>query len=244
MFIARLKPNSKGVIITLITFLIHFNGFAVLEATTTPLSTDIKHNYTQTLDNPVSFAYVLFAVAGVLTLITFFILKKINGVISDKTLILASSLFGLFGYAIMIDYSPRIIEPVRYIIGFCFASIAFPFGRAITLSMYSKIIGNNKAGVYMGLMLAIGAIARCIGPFWAVQALVVSPSLVFGICSCLFLVNIIAIWAFNSSLCPHWSYYIEMYEIRQSQASSNLKFKDAAVNKAKIAWRNPFSLKM
>ena len=181
----------------MITFLVHFNGFAILEATTTPISTDINHNYTKTLDYSDDFAYYLFAIAGILTLITFFVLKKINGIISDKTLVLASSLFGLIGFSLMIDYSPRKIEPIRYIIGFWFASIAFPFGRGVTLSMYAKIIGNNKAGVYMGSMLAVGAIARCIGPFWAVQALVVSPSLVFGISSCLFLVNIVAIWIYN-----------------------------------------------
>lgn len=59
--LCRTKPNMKGVLISLLIFLIHFNGFAVQETITTPISTDITHKYTNTLDYPESFAYVLFA---------------------------------------------------------------------------------------------------------------------------------------------------------------------------------------
>ena len=83
--------------------------------------------------------------------------------------------------------------------------------------MFAKIIGKHKAGVYMGYMLAVGAISRIIGPFWSVQSLTVSPALTFGISALLFLVNIIAQWWYNDSLNPHWSFYIEQFEDDQNK---------------------------
>lgn len=213
--LSRLKPNMKGVLVALLIFLIHFNGFAVQETITTPISTDVMHKYTNTLDYPESFAYILFACSGVLSLLTFIALKRINDILSDKTFVFISSAMGFVGYLLLIDYVPRIIEPVRFIIGFCIISIAFPFGRGVTLAMFSKIIGKHKAGVYMGYMLAVGAISRIVGPFWSVQSLTVSPALTFGISAGLFAVNLIVQWWYNDCLNPHWSYYIEMFEENQ-----------------------------
>jgi ceroid-lipofuscinosis MFS transporter 7 len=212
----RLKPNMKGVLVSLLIFLIHFNGFAVQETITTPISTDVLHKYTDTLDYPESFAYILFACSGVLSLLTFIFLKRINELLSDKTFVMISSIMGLVGYFILIDFQPRIIEPVRFIIGFCIISVTFPLGRGVTLSMFSKIIGKHKAGVYMGYILAVGAISRIIGPFWSVQSLTVSPALTFGISALLFLINIIAQWWYNDCLNPHWSFYIDQFEETQN----------------------------
>lgn len=213
--LAKQKPNMIGVIISLIIFLIHFNGFAVQETITTPISTDIMHKYTMTLDYPESFAYVLFACSGVLSVITFMILKRITGLIEDNNLVMISSIMGLIGYLILIDYSPRIIEPARFIVGFCIISVAFPFGRGVTLSMFSKLIGKHKAGAYMGYILAVGAISRIVGPFWSVQALVVSPALTFGISAFLFLINILCQWIWGKHLVPHWSHFIDMHEAQK-----------------------------
>lgn len=59
--LSKLNPSMKGVIVSLLIFVIIFNGFAVQETITTPISTDITHKYTTTLDYPESFAYILFA---------------------------------------------------------------------------------------------------------------------------------------------------------------------------------------
>lgn len=214
----KVKPNMAGVTVCLLIFLIHFNGFAVQETITTPISTDVMHKYTDTLDYPESFAYILFAASGVLSLITFLLLKRINNWTSDKNFVLISSIMGFVGYFVLMDFSPRIIEPARFIIGFCIISVTFPLGRGVTLSLFSKIIGKHKAGVYMGYMLAVGAISRIIGPFWSVQSLTVSPSLTFGISALLFLINIVVQWLYNDSLNAHWSYFIDQYEEQQEAA--------------------------
>lgn len=210
--LSKLRPNLVGVAASLLIFLIHFNGFAVQETITTPISTDITHKYTYTLDYPESFAYILFVISGCLSVLTFMALKRINDWLSDYTFVMISSIMGLVGYFILIDFTPGVIEPARFIVGFCIISITFPLGRGVTLAMYAKIIGKHKAGAYMGYMLAVGAISRIIGPFWSVQSLGVSPALTFGICALLFLVNIIVQWCSKESLRPHWSYYIEVYE--------------------------------
>jgi len=89
--LSRIKPNMTGVFVSLLIFLIHFNGFAVQETVTTPISTDIIHKYTDTLDYPESFAYVLFACSGLLSLITFLVLKRINEILPDRTFVMISS---------------------------------------------------------------------------------------------------------------------------------------------------------
>jgi ceroid-lipofuscinosis MFS transporter 7 len=233
--LSRLKPNMKGVVASLVIFLIHFNGFAVQETITTPISTDITHKYTDTLDYPESFAYLLFAASGVLSLITFLLLKRITAIMDDTTFVLISSIMGMVGYFLLIDFTPRVIEPVRFIIGFCIISVTFPLGRGVTLSMFSKIIGKHKAGVYMGYMLAVGAISRIIGPFWSVQSLSVSPALTFGICSLLFLVNIIVQWYYSAHLHPHWSYFIEIYE-------EKIRAKVAGEDPKKVSCATPGSI--
>ena len=124
---------------------------------------------------------------------------------------------GLIGYLILIDYNPRIIEPARFIIGFAIISVTFPFGRGVTLSLFSKLIGNHKAGMYMGWMLAVGAVSRIVGPFWAVQSMIVEPGLTFGVTAILFLVNIIAQLVFKRKLENHWSVKISDFEEREKR---------------------------
>ena len=137
------SPDIIGVVIALWIFLIHFNGFAVQETITTPIVTDVQHvsswlqKYTNTLDYPEIFAYILFACAGVLSVLTFITLKYINKYVRDYNLVLLSNILGFIGYMVLIDYAPRVIEPARFIIGFVIISVAFPFGRGVTLSLFS-----------------------------------------------------------------------------------------------------------
>lgn len=130
--------------------------------------TDVNHKYTNTLDYPESFAYILFTFSGVLSVLTFIVLRHLNRYVGEFKLVFLSCLMAFIGYMILIDYKLRVIEPWRFILGFGIISVAFPFGRGVTLSMFSKLIGNHNPGFYMGWILAIGAISRILGPFWAV----------------------------------------------------------------------------
>ncbi|CAI2364145.1 unnamed protein product [Moneuplotes crassus] len=237
-YLSKVKPNQTGVLVCLLIFLIHFNGFAVQETITTPISTDVIHKYTDTLDYPESFAYILFACSGFLSLLTFLALKRINTWTSDQNFVLLSSIMGLIGYFVLLDFSPRIIEPARFVIGFCIISVTFPLGRGVTLSLFSKLIGKHKAGVYMGYILAVGAISRIIGPFWSVQSLTVSPSLTFGVSAFLFLINVVVQLLYSNTLNAHWSYYISIAE-EEEEAKKEGKGSSGVTPKKSYSSYNP-----
>lgn len=48
---------------------------------------------------------------------------------------------------------------------FLLISIAFPLGRASVMSLYTKILPFRMQGSGQGAILAVGALARIIGPF-------------------------------------------------------------------------------
>ena len=210
--LSQLRPSIIGIFVWNMMFFMHYNSLAVQETIITPISTDVDHKFTDTLNFPSYFAYIMFAVSGFLTFWTFMLMKIIDGVFSDTTLAMVGSLMQLFGFILIIDFVPRIIEPIRFIIGYCLICVAFVPGRGICLTLLSKIIGKHKAGNYMGYMLAIGALARSLGPFWAVRSLLVSPTITFGGWALLFLITIWVQIVCHSSLKPHWAYYIEIYK--------------------------------
>jgi hypothetical protein len=73
-------------------------------------------------------------------------------------------------------------------------TIAFPFGRGLCLSMVGKLLGDTPQGTWMGVMFALGAIARIAGPFWAVTGFYLFGSFaVFGSTAALMLVALAAI---------------------------------------------------
>ena len=64
----------------------------------------------------------------------------------------------------------------------------------------------------MGYIIAVGAISRIIGPFWAVQSLLVGPFLTFGITAFMNFVGIVGFLIFRKDCEPHWSYLIDQFE--------------------------------
>ena len=64
----------------------------------------------------------------------------------------------------------------------------------------------------MGYILATGAISRIVGPFWAVQSLIVGPFLTFGITAFMNFVGIVVFLIFRKECEPHWSYLIDQFE--------------------------------
>ena len=59
----------------------------------------------------------------------------------------------------------------RFFIGFTLITVAFPFGRTSVMGCFSKIMGPAPQGFCVGIMLAVGAVPRIIGPWWALVAL-------------------------------------------------------------------------
>ena len=202
-------------------FLIHFNGFAIQETLTTPLVGDwFEWDEFE--------ANLLFTAAGVanlacavlMSILTSPVPSSVSGApsseqrVSDRALLFASLLLGFVGWLVMVPpynwaaAGPRKADahPMglpQFGIGFSLVTICFPFGRGLCLAMVGKLLGDQPQGFWMGLMLALGAIARIVGPFWAVAGYYMFGTLsVFGSCALLFAVALVAMWMLWPLLSP------------------------------------------
>ena len=206
-------------------FLVHFNGFAIQETLTTPLVGD-WFGWDEFEAN------LLFTAAGVANLLCAVLMSILTSPkppsssdggggtpsseqrVDDRVLLFASLLLGLVGWLAMIPpYDWHALGPRRadahpmglpqFGIGFSIVTVCFPFGRGLCLAMVGKLLGDRPQGFWMGLMLALGAIARIVGPFWAVAGYYLCGTLsVFGSCALLFAASAVAMWVLWARLSP------------------------------------------
>ena len=114
--------------------------------------------------------------------------------VDDRTLLLISLAVGAVGWLVMI---PPVggMGLAQFGLGFTLVTVAFPFGRGICLALVGKVLGDAPQGAWMGLMFAFGAVARVVGPFWAVAGYnLVGGWAVFGSAALLFLLSLGAIF--------------------------------------------------
>ena len=82
--------------------------------------------------------------------------------------------------------------------------MAFPISRGVCLTIVGKLLGDSPQGTWMGIMFALGAVARVVGSFWAVQGLFsLGPLVVFGSTSALFCAALLTVgpmwWRLSSA---------------------------------------------
>lgn len=158
-------PDKRGLVILLICFFAHFYSFAIQETVTTPFVSR-RFGWSQRHID------YLFAGVGVLSLITSLAVSSLARCCSDLALLVLSLVFGLVGSLLLID--EPLFPPLgtdRFLVGFAFITVAFPFGRNVALAMFSKILGPTPQGTWIGLMFVVGALPRCLGPSWSLYAL-------------------------------------------------------------------------
>jgi MFS family permease len=184
-------PDSIGVSICLFTCFIIFHGFSVQETITTPLVTDSDHKYTENLNWGVSASYALFSASGVMSIVAFSLVHTLGGTIDNRKMLLAALFINAIGWILMIDFKYHTVNPYLLILGYILISVGFPVARNLVYIILTKVLGPKRAGIYMGGMLAVGAIARMIGPFWAVNSMLISIKLCFLSTAVLFLVTML-----------------------------------------------------
>lgn len=198
---AGARRSYLGLGVCLWLFFVHYYSFAVQETITTPL---VLRLYAWT---PLG-VNLLFVGAGVLSLATSVSVRYLSRVFEDRTLLVASLLAGLLGSALLID-APSGEGPLalwRFFAGFALITVAFPFGRNVTLGVFSNVLGPGPQGRWMGVMLAVGAVPRILGPFSAMAALDLAgwhTWLEFGSTALLFVVGLGCALAFLQSLLPY-----------------------------------------
>jgi MFS family permease len=183
--------------------LIFFNVLAVQETVTTPLVCDHDERFTESFDWSVTGSYVMYAGSGLFTIVAFILMHLTSGKIDDRVFCVIGLIIGIVGFVLMIDFEERVIWYPAFFVGYALISMSFPIGRIVTLSMLSKIIGPAKAGGYMGWYLCIGAIARCVGPYWAVNALLISVRVCFGSTTIFMVISMIILWLTWKNCRPH-----------------------------------------
>jgi len=207
-------PNAQGLSVLLFIFVIHFFSFAIQETITTPFVLE-AYGWNQRDVN------LLFVGVGVVSLLTSVVVKYLSRVVSDYNLLIASLLVGLAGSIFLIDSLPATEKPItlplgRFFIGFTLITVAFPFGRNVSLSVFSKILGPTPQGAWFGWMFAAGALPRIIGPSWSLFALDLACQiehmkcflggrtwLEFIVSGGFFLLGLIAAFSFKKDLRPY-----------------------------------------
>uniref|UniRef100_A0A7S0BG08 Major facilitator superfamily (MFS) profile domain-containing protein n=1 Tax=Rhodosorus marinus TaxID=101924 RepID=A0A7S0BG08_9RHOD len=189
-------PLGIGLIMCNLVFAVHFFGFALQETITTPV---VQQFYGWNVFQ----ANALFTGAGILSLLTFVALNYLGDTVSDRMLVFISLVIGVIGYGLLMDLPSGVFPLWRFVLGFGIVSVAFPIGRAIVVAMYSKVIGPNDQGVWMGILFAVGALARILGPFLAVKGLEFGgAALVFGGTSFIFAISVVLMLVAYKTMAP------------------------------------------
>ena len=97
-----------------------------------------------------------------------------SGKIDDRLYNIVGLCVGIVGWLLLVDWESKVIQHACFYLGYGLSAMSFNIVRVINQTMLTKLIGPTQAGGYFGWFLCIGAIARCAGPFWAVEALTIS----------------------------------------------------------------------
>jgi len=162
-------PNERGLTVLLLLFVIHFFSFAIQETITTPFVLQ-AYGWTQRDVN------LLFVGVGIVSLVTSVGVKYATRCVDDYKLLITSLVVGFVGSILLIDSLPgwggtQVLPLGRFFLGFTMITVAFPFGRNVSLSVFSQILGPTPHGEWFGWMFAAGAVPRIIGPSWSLYAL-------------------------------------------------------------------------
>lgn len=116
-------------------------------------------------------ANALFTFSGILSLIAVLVIQAFaNRRVSDRLFLLISFAMAALGYGLLAVTR----SSTMFLIGFSLLSVAFPVGRASCVALYTKKLPKHMQHVGQGVLLAVGGIARIVGPFPA--ALAVDPN--------------------------------------------------------------------
>lgn len=141
----------------------HFNPHTTTTKTNRPL---VQNAYDWTVTD----ANALFTFAGVLSLISILVLQMLSRRVSDGHFLLVSFAMAAVGYGLLTVTR----DSGMFLVGFSLLSVAFPIGRASCVALYTKKLPKQLQHVGQGVLLAVGGVARIVGPFPA--ALAVEPT--------------------------------------------------------------------
>ncbi|CAB9517830.1 Major facilitator superfamily domain-containing protein 8 [Seminavis robusta] len=213
-------------------------AWSVLETITSPLAAD-------SFGWDVQDCNLLFTGGGAVSLVAYVIFVVSSKWVQDRWLIVYALIVCVIGQMLAINWHQLewVPQPFldilpstfrnRFVAGYMIMNAGFMTGRPVTFALYSKLIGSEYQGKYLGWMVAGGSAARTLGPFAAValyyqiKAAGVNLLALFGSVAifhvaCLFLV--LGLW---KSLLPSASM---MQSIRASMRMSDVDLDEEKAN--------------
>ena len=162
----ELPFNAVGILMCIYFIVIFQYYFSVQETITTPMVIKL-YDWSATEIN------LLFAGAGVVSIVTSLSVRYLSRRVQDQKLLIASIMIGLLGSILQMDIPPfeKILPVGRFIAGFVLTYIAYIIGRNVVMGIFSNVLGPSDQGKWMGVFTAAGAITRAIVPFLAWQAI-------------------------------------------------------------------------
>lgn len=195
--------SSNTVALCMVIFYIHYYSFAVQETIITPMVM-MLYGWKQLEIN------LLFIGAGLVSLITSFSVRYLARYVEDRILLMTSIVIGFVGSLLLVDLPFNQALPIwRFLLGFSLITVAFPIGRNVVLGIYGNVLGDVNQGRWMGMIFAVSALPRVIGPFISLELLLAvdwHTWLEFGICACLFGMTFLATWRQSDELVPFSEY--------------------------------------
>ena len=181
----NLKPDKIAVIISMILWFVGISSFSIIETIITPY---LDYVYEWSIGE----ISLVFASGSLIALTAFATIHKTKKIHPnpERYLLFLGMLIGGFGLIFaggLMFYIPEIWE---WLTGMILFFIGHPFAMASTLSLYSKICGPQKQGIYMGYVTAIGSLGRIVSPLWSSSLLIAE--------------NYDGIWTFSSTGLLMW----------------------------------------
>lgn len=112
---------------------------------------------------------------------------------NDSLFLLIGLLLMLVACLVIFSWSSDVVSIWRFVLGVGLYVIGFSISQVECISIYSKVVGNLRPGLLMGLLTGVGALSRIIGPviagiLFVVGAMDFTMSVSFLILSVLFAV--------------------------------------------------------
>ena len=148
------------VVVSLIAYFAYTASFTVFETIGTPYTQE-DFNWSVTENS------ILYAVLGVLCIISLVVLQIFVRFFNDRVLVVGTTVFMVAGFGVLFDIQNHLVSLPRFAIGVGLTAAGYSTSVAVLISIYSKVLEGLDQGMMMGWLSSAGSIARIIGPVFA-----------------------------------------------------------------------------
>eukprot|EP01130_Rhizamoeba_saxonica_P012534 TRINITY_DN5290_c0_g1_i1.p1 TRINITY_DN5290_c0_g1~~TRINITY_DN5290_c0_g1_i1.p1 ORF type:complete len:428 (+),score=28.09 TRINITY_DN5290_c0_g1_i1:105-1388(+) len=159
----RISTHPPKLLVVIFLFLqfVAYSTVAIYETITTPLT---ENNF----EWGVTENTVLWVVIGIISALSFVLLRFYKKLLSDEQVLLLTLLFVSAAFFILSSLGKN-IGITRFVIGTTIVCLSFPLVDVQVQTVYSKLLGDIPQGMYFGIFESTGAISRIVGPLWSVS---------------------------------------------------------------------------